>query len=254
MDGGSTDESVQVIKKYEPWLACWVSERDKGQANALNKGIDRCTGEVFNWINSDDYLELLALRNIAENIGESDALAGVVLNFGEKNNEHVRSANVTVKGFLLAGEPAVYQQPGTWIKLDELKKCGKLNEGLHYCFDLEMMFLFLNSYPKVYYSNAVLARFRLHPQSKTIDCAERFEYDKYLIVTSLLLNSEFRNRYAVEIYSFLSSRYRLAKIGLIRNEPITNTKKIIKMLRAMVDDITSYPFRLVLGGIRRIIL
>ena len=52
-DGGSTDETVSIIKKYEPWLTYWVSEPDRGQSHAINKGLKKCTGNYFNWINSD---------------------------------------------------------------------------------------------------------------------------------------------------------------------------------------------------------
>ena len=50
IDGGSTDNTVEIIKKYEKHLKFWVSEKDKGQANAINKGLQYCTGEIFNWI------------------------------------------------------------------------------------------------------------------------------------------------------------------------------------------------------------
>src|SRR5579885_3553995 len=54
IDGGSTDQSVEIIRKYERWLTYWVSEKDRGQAHAINKGFSSVTGELFNWINSDD--------------------------------------------------------------------------------------------------------------------------------------------------------------------------------------------------------
>jgi glycosyltransferase involved in cell wall biosynthesis len=56
IDGGSTDNSVEIIKKYEPWLSYWVSEPDQGQVDAINKGLQRVTGQWFNWINGDDIL------------------------------------------------------------------------------------------------------------------------------------------------------------------------------------------------------
>jgi glycosyltransferase involved in cell wall biosynthesis len=66
IDGGSTDNSVDVIRKYEKHLAYWVSERDRGQTEALNKGIKRCTGDVFGFINSDDYLYPKSLARVAD--------------------------------------------------------------------------------------------------------------------------------------------------------------------------------------------
>ena len=54
IDGGSTDGSVEIIKKYAPWLSYWVSELDRGHGNGLNKGFSRATGDILAWINSDD--------------------------------------------------------------------------------------------------------------------------------------------------------------------------------------------------------
>src|SRR5690242_18490340 len=56
MDGGSTDETLEVIRKYEPWIAHWESCRDRGQTHAINKGFQRATGEVLSFLNSDDVL------------------------------------------------------------------------------------------------------------------------------------------------------------------------------------------------------
>jgi glycosyltransferase involved in cell wall biosynthesis len=66
IDGGSTDESVEIIKKYEKHLAYWVSEPDRGQSHAINKGFERATGEIFGWLNSDDWYHPGALKALAE--------------------------------------------------------------------------------------------------------------------------------------------------------------------------------------------
>src|SRR5437588_6081454 len=65
IDGGSQDESVEIIKKYEPWLTYWVSEQDRGQSHAINKGFDRSTGLILGWLNSDDVLLPNALATVA---------------------------------------------------------------------------------------------------------------------------------------------------------------------------------------------
>ncbi len=61
IDGGSTDESINILRRYENRISFWVSEPDNGQADAINKGLKKTTGEIFNWLNSDDYLEPGAL-------------------------------------------------------------------------------------------------------------------------------------------------------------------------------------------------
>ena len=66
IDGGSTDNSVEIIKKHEKNIDYWVSEKDNGQSHAINKGFAKATGEILNWINSDDILAENALIKIAE--------------------------------------------------------------------------------------------------------------------------------------------------------------------------------------------
>jgi GT2 family glycosyltransferase len=79
IDGCSTDNTVEIIKKYETWITFWVSEKDEGQAHALNKGFHKVTGKVIGWQNSDDYYGMDAFRNcalIAEQNPETDIFHG----------------------------------------------------------------------------------------------------------------------------------------------------------------------------------
>src|SRR5262245_25235628 len=82
IDGGSTDDSVEIIRKYERWLNYWATENDRGQAHAINKAISRATGEIFNWINSDDPLLPSALSTIASAMSAADLVAAPICLFG----------------------------------------------------------------------------------------------------------------------------------------------------------------------------
>ena len=77
IDGGSTDKSIDIIRKYAPWIDDSVSEKDDGQADAINKGLARASGEIFQFINSDDLLAKDALQVVARSIQAHDAVAGV---------------------------------------------------------------------------------------------------------------------------------------------------------------------------------
>ena len=68
IDGGSTDNSVAIIKRYEKHLTYWISEQDNGQADAINKGFEKTTGDIINWINSDDLLAADSLNSLTKEI------------------------------------------------------------------------------------------------------------------------------------------------------------------------------------------
>ena len=86
IDGGSTDESVEVIKRYEKHLAYWISEKDRGQVHAINKGIERTTGDIFGFLNSDDLYLPGTFATVTEhfdNHPESEWVCGDTVMFGD---------------------------------------------------------------------------------------------------------------------------------------------------------------------------
>ncbi len=174
IDGGSEDDSVTIIKKYEKHLKFWTSEPDNGQAHAINKGLAHVTREIFNWINSDDYLESGALSNVAkafEKKSETQVVCGYTRCFYEQSGETRHTYRMGLKKdattTLLNIE---MNQPGTFYRTDVVKKLGGVNETLQYVMDDElwMRYLCTNGQKNVLLIDDLLAHFRLHNDSKSL--------------------------------------------------------------------------------------
>ena len=187
IDGGSTDNTIDIIKKYADRITYWVSEPDKGQSNALNKGLEKCTGELFNWINSDDYLEPNALFKLAEAFEKNrgaDIFCGYARMFNDTDN--VTLLNHRCQIFSNTEQTMVAQkndQHGMFYRLGVIKELGGINENLHYVMDLELWFRYLvaRGIHKFVFINELLAHFRIHPQSKTGSMELRFREEEKLL-------------------------------------------------------------------------
>ncbi len=186
IDGGSTDQSVEIIRKYAPWLTYWVSEKDRGQAHAINKGLERCTGEWFNWINSDDLLVEYALSSIGGVGMESDAIAGEVEMFNKIRTEYIYKMTSLSARNLVLGLSGIYHQPGVWLRTRYVKDCGSVDNAFIYTFDIDLSIRYLTLYPKVIYIPKVLAKFRIHEESKTSRFSDLFYYERTKVIRKLL--------------------------------------------------------------------
>jgi glycosyltransferase involved in cell wall biosynthesis len=176
MDGGSTDGSVEIIKKYEPWIDFWLSEKDRGQSHAINKGLERCNGVWFNWINSDDCL----LPGALAAIGRADLQAALVsgAELTGPNLQETRPLGRTKLGPTLE-EAIVNQyicQQGVFFRTEEVKKAGGVREELHYVMDLDLIIRLLLRHGREATREIpeTLAFFRQHGEAKTATVAEKF--------------------------------------------------------------------------------
>jgi glycosyltransferase involved in cell wall biosynthesis len=173
IDGGSTDNSVEIIRKYEPWITYWVSEKDRGQAHAINKGFERCTGDLVGWLNSDDLLAPGALFALAEAYLKNPQaiLLGYVDNFidGSDKKVSIHPKNISASTMVLPSAFKVeWQQPGVYVPASKFKDEGLfLDESLRYVFDLDWMCRILQK-ADVFYLKKLIALFRLHNKSKTV--------------------------------------------------------------------------------------
>lgn len=253
IDGGSNDGSVDIIKKYDRWITHWVSEKDGGQAHAINKGLQYCSGDIFNWINSDDYLMDGALKVIAKNIIGYDAVAGAVINFDNTRSILVQSAALSAKKMIEDDASVIYQQPGTWLRLDNLKKIGDLSENLHFSFDWLMTICYLNSYQRVKYINDVVAKFRLHNKSKTVNCGSDFRRERMLISIDVMYREEFFSKHGCNAIQSLRKSLWIEEIDRLNSEGQSGMHKIKNIVCAILLNITSYPYRYALGAIKKLI-
>lgn len=182
MDGGSTDHTVEVIKKYADRISFWASEKDRGQSHAINKGIARCSGDIFNWINSDDMLMPGALWKVAAAWMRKPGcmVSGAGEAFNEGGTVHFGKAqNQTLKNFVRFWEAADFGwgQIPTFVPLKELTAIGGVREDLHFCMDYYMMVKLLMRGVEVIYVEDTLGAFRLHGESKTVGSKEDFRLE-----------------------------------------------------------------------------
>jgi len=177
IDGGSTDGSVEIIKKYEPWLNYWVSEPDRGQSHAINKGWERVTGDIIAYLNSDDIYYPMTFQIVSNKYLENSAWSAIVgrlMFINEKTGLHQLSAEPQVpfsgKFDLSIVHPDKWflPQAATFWNASKLKLAGKwLREDLHFTMDRELFYRTCKE-GKIQKLDEVLAGFRVHGDNKSI--------------------------------------------------------------------------------------
>ncbi len=169
-DGGSTDNTIEIIKKYSNSLSFWVSEKDAGQSNAINKGFERATGDILLWLNSDDLLMPGALSYIAANSDTEKAnfYFGNCIHFNHKNGLSSYGSNVKYyhENFLLENADYIIQ-PSSYFTRKAWEATGNLNEKMHYAFDWEWFLRAKQKQVTFIPINECLSLYRIHDTHKT---------------------------------------------------------------------------------------
>lgn len=183
MDGGSTDNTIEILDKYKEKVK-YISKKDKGQADAINKGFKMAKGEIIGWINSDDILDCKCVELVVKEFLSDDSVGLVYGNYININKDGsaintVKRDNISLERLL--NVDSALSQPGSFYRKKVVAQANFLDENLKYVMDYDLWIKILKA-SNIKYLDNVLAYFRLHDQSKTVSQINNFapEIDKVL--------------------------------------------------------------------------
>ncbi|WP_291720767.1 glycosyltransferase family 2 protein [Bernardetia sp.] len=223
IDGKSTDNTVEIIKKYEKHLAYWVSEKDKGQSEAINKGMRKSTGDILTWICSDDLLLENALPNAANHFLENPSVSlihGKTKTFGEGYSDQITAgynSDLSIDYFT----HMCFPQPSSFFKRNIFEKQSYdvnnhqdlVDESLHYSMDYDLLLRIALNY-EIMQVEDVFSAYRLHPESKTVSQQSKFEIEKDKVFLRLL-------------YTLKSNEKAIKGINILKNLGIDSNEQVI---------------------------
>ncbi len=176
IDGGSTDGSVEILRRYSDQLAGWVSEPDRGQTDALNKGFARANGEILAWLNSDDTYAPGAVAAAVKYLTEHPEIGMVYAdtNFIDENGRVIGRfpAAQTDQRRLRQGYVHIPQQ-ATFFRADLWRQVGPLDPDFYFAMDYDLWTRLARLAPFAYIPGPLWANFRLHSSGKTIAADDR---------------------------------------------------------------------------------
>jgi glycosyltransferase involved in cell wall biosynthesis len=256
IDGGSTDGSVEIIKKYQDQLEYWISESDKGTYDANNKALRIMSGDYWCVVNSDDILLPGALDIIAKTIHDNPNekwIAGGV-NFIDEY-DHITGSSIPEKNKLIAGYSFLngcwISHPTVFLHKTLIQEIGEF--GQYHSMDLEYWLRLEKAGYTPYVVSAYIAGLRFHSNCKSTDKVKLQE--EFIKVHDDFIEKNKLNRNPEIIKSKMDSRVFLYKIligkNLVDNNRWQTIKLLIKIIRVKPVELTSVWFK---GAIKRVVL
>lgn len=229
-DGGSNDGSVEIIRRYEDRLDFWISERDRGQSHAINKGFSIARGDVLTWLNSDDVLLPGALSTVA---GCFDRHPEVDLVYGDFVYTNLQGAIIRRRKVFprISYDQLVFHdylgQPAVFFRRSLFEQVGSIDESLTYGMDWEL-FLRMWKVAQTMHVARELATYRIHESAKgSSEDDDRFQRDTR-IIQKRHIRHPFRSAAANRIwqrYKFILSLGRRTW-SVVRDDPIDYTRSL----------------------------
>lgn len=207
-DGGSTDGTKQTIEKYQDQITWWCSEKDKGQTDAINKGMKKATGDIVGWINSDDVLFPGSLFKIAEFFimhPETDFLNGSAADLDKEGHFIKFTQPIMSKYFMERGCYTICQQGMFW-KRDIFDKIGFLNENFHAKMDVEWLIRVYEAGLNVKLLKLPIGGIRVYGETKTALGGAIWENDEKTIKTN------YKGRYSENRRGFNKVAFYISKL------------------------------------------
>ena len=201
IDGGSNDNSIEILKKYQKHLSYWISEKDDGQSEAINKGLRRATGDIITWVNSDDMLQPSILSKIPLYFDrpEIGLVFGRSISFGDNFLEKTSSSNIVeLRAKALGSVP--FPQPAAFFRKRVLDEQGLLREQLHYGMDYDLFVRIALNY-EIKSINEDVSLNRYHSESKSMSHAFNFAVDWSTVFSKVLRSFSFTNDFISDLKS-----------------------------------------------------
>lgn len=169
-DGGSTDNTVEILEKYQTFLTGWSSEKDSGQSNAINKGMSKTAGEIMCWLNSDDLLLPNSLNTVSEffaNNPEIDVVYGNRILIDEKDMMIGRWILPAHDGNIISWADYIPQETLFWRRRIWEKVGGRIDESFRFAMDWDLIVRFRDVGARFAHIDQFLGAFRIHANQKT---------------------------------------------------------------------------------------
>ena len=190
IDGNSTDETIEILRKYSQFLNYWISEPDDGQADAILKGLEQATGEVFNWLNSDDVYLPNALQKVGQYFAENPMLD--VLCAREHQRIETTGVQTTTNGTTISSKleetvaHAFVNQPPTFFRTTVFREAG-LEKKFHFLMDADVWvsYLLQRGQQNVLKTTNILDIFRVHGKAKSSTMLTTYYRERLAILLSI---------------------------------------------------------------------